>query len=207
VKEIYAAMQKALGFTAETMAAKLAKHRVLIIDGKIDSERSTDICRVLAALELKEVAPITLLISSGGGDVLPANTIGDTIRALHSPVDGLVIGRAASMAVDLLLMCRTRRALPHAEFFVHFIRCNFNIVCDSDKVVGGDITAIKQKMTAGKKARENLYMKRLGKSRREVQDLFRLGEKYDLNYTAREALALGIIDEIDSKFKLFDLPV
>ena len=206
MKDIYTAMQEFLGLTPETLAIKLAEHRMVPVNGKMDREKSDAICRTIIAFEMKEIAPITLLISSGGGDVSSSNSIGDMIQSIYSPVDGLIIDHAESMAVDILLMCRVRRALPHAEFFVHFTRSGFKVVADSDTITNSEIATFKKRMTANKKAREDFYMARLGKSRKEIHDLFRLGEKYDLYYTAQEALRLGIIDEIDTTFKYFIKP-
>jgi ATP-dependent protease ClpP protease subunit len=206
MKDVYSEMQEALGMTPKIAAAKFAEQRFVPLDGKIDREKSHGICKVLIALDLKEVAPITILISSGGGEVSPSNSIGDTIRTIHSPVDGLVLDFAGSMAVDVLLMCRTRRALPHAKIFVHHTRSHFDVICDSDDLRDSDVDKLRRMMTANKISREDLYMRRLHKTREEVADLFRIGEKYDRDYTAQEALALGFIDEIDTTFKMFDKP-
>jgi ATP-dependent protease ClpP protease subunit len=94
--------------------------------------------------------------------------------------------------------------LPTAEFFVHFTRTGFECVRDSDEISDREIAMIKKQMTDDKKEREDLYIKRLKKSREEIHELFRLGEKYrSLDYTSQEALELGIIDKIETDFKFF----
>ena len=204
MKDIYTAMQEALGSTSEAMAAKLAERRFVPIIGKIDREKVEGLGKILPVLDLKEVAPITLLISSGGGSIACSRYIGGIIDALHSPVDALVIERAASAAVDIVLMCRKRRALPTSTFFLHFARCTFEATLNSDIITAEDIAIFKKRMTANKRALEELYARRLGKKRAEIHRLFGIGEKYDIDYTASEALKLGIIDEIDTTFKYFE---
>ena len=201
--DIYEAMERSLGVTMEILGQKLAERRLVPLRGKLDKDMANGICGTLVALDLKEAAPITLLISSNGGDVPSGKYIGDIIQTLRSPVDGLVIDRAASMAVDVLLTCRKRRALPHAEIYVHFTRCGFEVVRDSEAISDIDIAALTKKLTDDKRDREDLYMARLGKTRDQVHELFRLGEKYSLDYSADQALKLGFIDEIDRTFKFF----
>lgn len=206
MKDFYAAMQEALGYSSELLAAKLAERRFVPIDGKIDREKADGIRKVLTAMELKEVAPITLLISSEGGNVTAGNRIIDMIQALHSPVDGLIIDYAGSMAVDILLMCRKRSALPHAEIFIHYTRWGLEVVCDRDDISDEDIADFRKRATAARREREEFYMKRLRRTRKEVVGLLRMGEKYSRDFTAREALEIGFIDKIDTKFKIFDPP-
>ncbi len=197
-------MMESLGVSEDAVAKNMTGRRLIPIRGKIDSNMADGIIRVMLALDFKEVAPITLLIASGGGDVGSSKHIYGAIQMARSPVDGLVIGRCASMAVDILLSCRERRALPTADFFVHFTRTGFECVRDSDEISDGEIAMIKKQMTDDKKGREDLYMKRMKKSREEIHELFRLGEKYrSLEYTSQEALELGIIDKIETDFKFF----
>ncbi len=61
-------------------------------------------------------------------------------------------------------------------------------------------------MTANKKDREDLYMRRCGLTREEVHNLFRMGEKYEMEYGAQEALKLRLIDKIDMDFKFWGPP-
>jgi ATP-dependent protease ClpP protease subunit len=155
-------------------------------------------------MDFKEVKPITLLITSGGGNVEAGGQIISIIRSIRSPVDGLVIGHAGSMAVDVLLSCRERRAFPEARIFMHFTRCGFEVICDSDEITEHDVAALKKKMTSERDRAKNLYAKRLKKSEAEINRLFWLGEKYNLDYNAEEALTLGVIDRIDYDFKFFE---
>ncbi len=193
-----------IGISDEQLAKNMTDRRMVPLHGKIDGDMARGIVKVMLALDFREVAPITLIIGSGGGDVGSSKHICGGINMLRSPVDGLVVERCASMAVDILLNCRERRAIPTAEFFVHFTRTRFECVRDSDAITDREIAIIRKQMTDDKRERENLYMKRLGKGREEVHELFRLGEKFQsVEYTAKEALEMGIIDEIETEFKFF----
>lgn len=62
---------------------------------------------------------ITLVITSGGGDVLSAHSIVGTIRALPSVVTAKVHGAAMSAAIYPLLACSHRYTTPESVFMVH----------------------------------------------------------------------------------------
>lgn len=204
MKDMYSAMMEALGVSEANVAKNLANRRLVLLRGKIDSHMAERIITVMLVLDFKEVAPITMLIASDGGDVDSGKNICGAIHMLRSPVDGLVIERCASMAIDVLFSCRERRAVPTAKFFLHFPRTRFECVCDSDAITEREITMVRKQMMEDKKAHNELYMKRMKKSREEIHELLRLGEKYrSLDYTAEEALDLGIIDVIKTDFKFF----
>lgn len=203
IKSIYLAMQDALGVSQDILGTALAKRRLVPIIGEINSAMSDGVIEVLVSLDLKATAPITLLIASNGGSVPDGRHICGIVSALNSPVDGLVIRNADSMAVDILLHCRKRLALPTASFFLHFTRHKFHVIQDSDELSGKEIEAMKKEMTECKATREALYAKRLGKKPEEIHDLFRRGEKFHTEYFAEEALKLGIIDEVVKDFKFW----
>lgn len=205
---MYSSIQRALETSDEKLAASLARRRIVPLVGKITREIGEEVTKTMVILEAKEVRPITLLISSGGGDVSAAGRIMDIISMLQSPVHGLVFGRAASMAVDILLFCASRSGMPHSEYFVHFTRCGFECISDSDTVTAEDIEALQQKFLGEKKTREKFYAEKLGITAEKVHELFRRGEKFNLDYNAEQAKALGIIQKIETDFKLFEtLPV
>jgi ATP-dependent protease ClpP protease subunit len=157
----------------------------------------------LVAYELKEVKPITLLINSSGGDVKPGRNLGDVIKSLNSPVNGLVTDHAGSMAVDILLMCNERTALPASTFFVHFSRCEVEVVMDTDDLDDEDIASFRRRAVGDCEWRYELYAWRLKKSKKEIRAMFRAGEKFNLSYSAIEAKRLRMIDRIETEFKMF----
>jgi len=204
-ENLYDEMKKHLSKNDDEMVMQFVQRRFIPITGKITDEIAKGIIPVLARFDLMSHDPITLLIASNGGDIEAAGYIIDMIHGINSPVDGLVTQRAGSAAVDILLHCRKRMALPHSWFFVHFTRCGFDVVCDSDRLGKHDFRAFRKKILGAKREREQLYSMKLGKSLSEVRKLFHMGEKFHLEYSTDEALKLGLIGEVNRTFK-FVLP-
>jgi ATP-dependent protease ClpP protease subunit len=202
-KEIYHEMIKELGVTPEEIAKKLISQRTVPLSGEINGDMAKGLRKVLLALDYKETAPITLLIDSHGGEVDEGKNILYTFPTLNSPVDGLVVGNCRSMAVDILLMCRERRALPNADFYLHFPRCRIMAIMDTEKITETDIKTITERMTSYTVESEQFYMDRLKKNRKEIKRLFYLGEKYNVHYNASQALDLGLIHKIETEYKYF----
>lgn len=206
-KNIYELIQDALGIDANNMGTMLAKHRMVPLHGRINSEMASGLFHTMAAMEILEIAPITLLIDSGGGDIDAGEFIIEGIRMLNSPITGLVMGQAGSMAIDVLLSCKKRIGLPNSRYFMHFPRKNFDIICGEEVSKRSSVEAIALKIRQGKLRQEQWYADRMKKPVKEVRRLLRLGEGLHLHYRAEEALKLGIIEEIKTDFKLFPLPV
>jgi ATP-dependent protease ClpP protease subunit len=196
-------MSEAIGLSEDALVKALVVQRMVPFRGKISSETSMGIRKVLIALDQKQVSPITLHIGSGGGDVKAAYEICDSIQMVRSPVHGLVIERCASMAVDILLSCKERRALPGAHFFLHFTRCGFEAISDFDEMKKEDMDAYILKMTRTKKERAEFYARKLKKTPEEINAIFRRGERHNYEYSPQEALEMGLIEKIDSEFKFF----
>ena len=194
------------GITEEMAADALAQQRMIPLHGKIDEGKASGINKALLAFDMKEVAPIKILISSGGGDVIAGESIIGTIEALNSPVEGIVMGNAGSMAIDVLFACHHRVGLPHSRYFLHFTRRGFDLVCDDYITKASSLKAVMHKISDGKLQQEKRYAQRMGTSLKEIRHLLRLGETVHAEYTAKQALKLKIIDEIRTDFKYFPRP-
>lgn len=185
--------------------------RRIPVIGKISEEMIDQISLTLLTLEVenrkeieegKNLDPaITLLIHSPGGDVDSTLRLKNVIDGLNSPVDALVIGYAQSMAADIVQMCRKRMMLSYSHLFCHFVRHGFHLIADFDEPTELEFRAFNQRAMDSKRKREELYMARTGKSREEVLELFTLGEKFNIYFTAEEALKRNLIDEIVTDFK------
>ncbi len=179
----------------------LNAHRRIIVSGEIFEKKTKEISMMLLQLDFDKIEPITLLIDSNGGDVRSSYFLMDVINGLNSPVDGLVIGDACSMAVDILQMCRKRQMLPNARLLCHFTRHGFKLISDTDSYGPEDAEALQSRMLENKKKRETMYARRTGQSIEAIQKLFRLGEVYNLYLGAEQALKENLIDEIATDFK------
>ena len=158
---------------------------------------------MLLQLDYLSDEPIRLLIDTPGGDVAAGFKLHDFIKSLHSPVDGLVVGRADSTGATILQMCRRRLALPMSRIFCHFTRCDITLI-DRDEAFDAEMGHIV--VARARRYRNNiesLYVQRTGKTVEEVRRLFYLGETYSLDLSAEEALKEGLIDEILTDFKFF----
>lgn len=155
-------------------------------------------------LDALEVRPITLYIHCPGGSYRHAYYLKNIINALNSPVYGLVIGKADSIAVDILQMCQKRMMLPHATLYNHFIRTGgFKVIARDDDFPIEDAQGIRQHVLGGKRKREEFFAERTGNTVQKIQEIFRKGEDYDLTMSAEEALEVNFADEIVKDFKFF----
>lgn len=200
---IYQEMVQSLNAGSSKVAKLLVARRLVPIDEKITTEMADGVRKVLANMEIESNNPITLLIDSGGGCLQSAMDIGVFMNCLHSPVDGLVIGRCDSAAIDILFQCRKKMALPNASFLIHFTRRRFDLIMDTE-LGDKELKLLHDQAVQESEAWYKKYIERLGITREEVIELCRLGESCKMRYGAEEALKMHLIDEIVRDFKLFE---
>jgi len=192
-----------IGDTVAQIKSYLVEQRMLPINNDINKSMIDQVIGMLLQLDYLSNEPIRLLIDTNGGDVAAGFKLYGIIQSLNSPVDGVVVGRAASMGATILQMCRRRFALPMTRMFCHLIRCDITLV---DRGEMFDEEAREMVVARARRCRnktESLYMQRTGKTVEEVRRLFHLGETYDLDLSAEDALKEGLIDEILTDFKFF----
>lgn len=178
-------------------------HRRVPISGVLHSESLRKVSLQLAKLDYEKNEPITLMIESCGGTVAHTHQFEDTISMLNCPIDALVIGDCASMAVDIVQMCRRRLILPSARVLVHYVRYEQKWVCDDLDMLEVDIKYFRERMREVLERRFLLYTKRTGFSRERISELFRQGEVHETFFSAKQAVELNLVDEIVTDFKLF----
>ncbi|MDQ5969060.1 MAG: ATP-dependent Clp protease, protease subunit [Patescibacteria group bacterium] len=177
--------------------------RRVLVSGELNSESLKRTALELVKLDFISSDPITLMIDSGGGSVTPTHQLEDTISILNSPVDALMIGSCASMAVDLMQMCRRRLMLPSARILVHYVRNDQRWICDDLDQLDGDIKYFQERMREIAERRLELYQKRTGLTPGKIKDLFRQGEIHQTYFSAKQAVEMNLADEIVTDFKLF----
>jgi len=178
-------------------------HRRILVSGEFTGDSLKKTSLELTKLDYENSMPITLMIESGGGSVVPTHQLQDIISVLNSPVDALVIGDCASMAVDLVQMCRRRLMLPSARMLIHYVRNEQRWICDDLEQLDGDIKYFRERMTETAKRRLGLYVKRTGFSPAKIREIFRHGEMHGSYFSAKQALEMHLVDEIVTNFKLF----
>lgn len=175
--------------------------RQIPLIGQINESMITQAAGALLMMETKKVAPIELLIHTEGGNA--GLLLEGIINSLQSPVDGLVIGTASSMGSIILQMCRKRRALQSAEIFCHYPSVTYTMNPHGADLIETDLRFLQSDAVAAHNWQRNLFIKRTGKTAEEVDQIFRLGDVYNLRYSAQQSLEFGLIDEIATEFKFF----
>lgn len=170
--------------TEEEVKASFIHQRQITLLESITEDAQKDICSAILYLNTTGLAPITLLIDSGGGKVTLGEHICDTIRNSRAPVEALVIGEASSMTFVVLQSCSLRRAYEHARLMFHECRSS-NVKCT---------TADKEKAELLKLDEEAIrrISKRSGHTASHIKAWMREERWFD----AAEALRLGFIDEV-----------
>ena len=100
--------------------SRLMQDRIILLIGEIDDHMSSILISQLLYLDSISHEEIDIYISSPGGSITSGLAIYDTMRYIHSKVNTIVVGMAASMAAFLLASgTGKRKALPHAEVMIH----------------------------------------------------------------------------------------
>jgi len=180
-----------------------AMRRIPIVDD-IDEKLMNQVGAMLLQLDYQSNDPITLLLHSRGGDCENGLYLENIIRGLNSPVHGLVVGRASSMAVDILQMCSKRMMLPQARLFCHFVRTGgFKVISNRDDFSESDANAIRRWVLETQRRREQLYVNRTGRTLEDIRKIFDQGEHYNIDLNSDEAIQEKFADEIVTDFKFF----
>lgn len=97
--------------------------RTIYLMGSIDEDENSIHTVWMGLCALRNADPegeITILISSGGGDVEVGLAIYDLIKHCGMPTHICVVGYAHSMAIVILQAGDTRSAYPHASLMAHW---------------------------------------------------------------------------------------
>jgi ATP-dependent protease ClpP protease subunit len=171
----------------EEIAKALLQKRQILLIGKIDNDAQEIISGSIIYLNCLGSDPISLFIDSIGGFTDAEVGLVDAIGVSQAPVHGVVIRVAFSAAFGLLQACRVRKAYPHAMLMFHAPRLK-EIVIDNEEKFSEDICFFRQLHDEQIEG----YSKRSGQSKENWTEW----SKKEKRFTAQEALALKIIDEI-----------
>jgi ATP-dependent Clp protease protease subunit len=179
----------------EATFKELLKDRKILLNGDIDD---TVIERVIMQIlkfnnqdeniPVEKRKPITLYINSGGGDVQAGLVLCNVIENSLTPVHGIVLSMAASMAAVILLSCHKRYSYRFSSLLYHD---GYFSVQNSGKKARQTVDfftklddKIKEFVIAHSKITEQLYEEKASD---------------EWWVSAEEALELGAIDEIIGK--------
>ncbi len=177
--------------TRVSLTDELTNGRILTLDRGVDWESVSPLIKTMLVLEHEDPkAPITLLISSPGGDIYAGMALIDVMRGLDCPVTTIAAGLVASMAAVILANGDHRMAYPHAQILIHQLMGSS----------GGQQTDVEIMAMHMSEMRQTLDELLASKSNRTAAEFRELTER-DCWCSAERALELGLIDEI------FEFPV
>lgn len=163
--------------------SKLVQERIIFIDSGIDSELANGVIAQMLYLDSLNHEPISLYINSPGGSIYDGLAIYDVANLLKSPINTVCVGMAASMACILMLIGKERSMTKHARLMLH----------QPSGGVIGNIKEIEITYNEIEKLKKELYSIVEEKSGIvNAEELF----KWDVWYTAEEALEWGLITKI-----------
>lgn len=163
----------------------------IVILGEFINNIFLDICKPMTYLAVKSGDPITLYISSPGGDAIEGMAIIDTINRCRSEfevsTEGVVLGQAMSAAAIILQACDIRIAHKNSVIMLH----------GPSVVAAGDVKSMEAEqglMDLIVNIALDLLEKRTKMPRDYWENIMKSSTpKY---YTAEQALAEGLIDSI-----------
>lgn len=172
----------AVGLTDE-----LFNSRVLVLDEPVTQQSAMMLIKGLVVLEHQNAEePITLLISSPGGDVYAGLALIDTMQGLSCPVNTVAMGMVASMASVILAAGTHRSAYPHAYVLIHQLMGGSGMAQQSDIEIAANHAA----------ELRGVLDELLAERSHATAEQFHAMTERDCWCTAKRALELGLIDEI-----------
>lgn len=173
-----------------TLRRTHSPRRLIYVNGDLDETMASARRELVRLFADEPEKPILLVITSSGGAVAGMFALMDTIAHLcasGATIDGMVEGYAMSCAALLLQACSRRYAGPNATVMVH----GFSYTR------GGDLAnhaAFRHWVETGTERTVELLGARTRRDSAYWRELMQRSEpRY---FTAREALEIGLIDEI-----------
>lgn len=170
---------------SEWLDSELYRRRTLQVAGDLGDETGSRLAAALMTMDAEGDEAIELRLTSSGGSMDAAFSLIDTIDLLGVPVRATAVGAVFGPAAFVLALCPLRRAAPSAR--IRLAEPTF-----SEQGRAQDLVAA----AAAARARLDEVTRRVaaasGRTLEEIESATRTGR----TFTAEEALALGLIDEI-----------
>ena len=134
-----------------------------------------------------KLTPISLYLSTPGGNVYDGLALYDTIESSTTPVEIICSGKVMSMGIIVCLASSIRKALRSTTFMIHQV----------SGMIFGTLQDMKESVEETNRLNEIIFDIIVKKSKvtREKLDCI-IRQKEDWYFSAEEALNLGIITEI-----------
>ncbi|KAG5288581.1 ATP-dependent Clp protease proteolytic subunit [Histoplasma capsulatum G186AR] len=178
------------GWHTYDIFSRLLKERIVCLNGEVDESLSASIVAQLLFLEADNPEkPIHLYINSPGGSVTAGLAVYDTMTYISAPVSTICVGQAASMGS--LLLCGghpgKRYCLPHSSVMVHQPSGGYFGQATDIAIHAKEILRVRRQLN-------EIYKMHLTKEM-SLDEIEKWMER-DYFMGAREALEMGIVDEI-----------
>lgn len=164
---------------------------VVVLDGEVGGKMVDHVYRCLAVLEGRGSPDIEVRIYTGGGSVRAGLDIYDALRRYKGKKSGVVYAYARSMGAIILQACDTRICLPHARVLIHHISTESVSLDDLE-----DPDRLAKLLASMRKDQEALYAI-LAKYTGKIVEEIRAACQKDQDMFAEEALAFGLVDQIE----------
>lgn len=180
--------RKANGTALVPLEAKAYEKRTIYVKGDINEESATEfISEIIELNRQSDTEPIKVLITSCGGSVVHGLAEYDAITSSIAPVWTYCIGTAYSMAAILFAAGKKRMILNNSKVMLHQPLIGEN--------PGGSASSVKSMSDSLMQTKNQLVeilSKHTGMTKKQIDKQI----SYDHYYTAKEAVAAHLADEI-----------
>ena len=116
----YRAPQVRIYADGQSVYCGRAAGATLVISGELEPLMASSLCQHVLFLEREDPSsPITLFVSSPGGQVGPGLAIYDVLRSVSCPIRTVCSDLAASMGSIIFMAGDEREMYPHASLMIH----------------------------------------------------------------------------------------
>ena len=173
----------------QDQAIALSQNR-LSISGEVTTETHAYVSSAIWNLLIRGSPPITIYITSKGGNVTAGLDIFDLLRFYVGHKIGIVNGIANSISGVILQACDWRTATPHSRILVHHITSTaFRLDVARDPMMLADYI---NSMEADQKKLDEILVNRTGRSHEEIRKMCELYCQLPVG----DALSLGLLDQV-----------
>ena len=166
----------------------LTECRTVFIEGEITMESANEFKHTMLYLLHKEPdEPITVHISSPGGSVDAGMMIYDLIKGINAEVNMVCTGVALSIAAVIFAGAKRRSMWPHSKLMIHQPWLANGVSCTASEICRTAEEIMKRKSD---------IVKALSADTGKSADVIENAIAYDNYFTAEEAVAFNLADEI-----------
>jgi ATP-dependent protease ClpP protease subunit len=168
----------------------LLAQNIIVISGEIDDRMYFYVYEAILRLIARGNPPVTIFITSSGGDIDIALQIFDLIHLYSGETTGIVHGWAKSGAAIILQACDTRQITPGSYIKIHALASNslpLTTLQNADKM-----QEIKDRLEALQNDICELFADRAKKEAGTIWQMMLIDKMMD----AKTALANGLVDKI-----------